>query len=444
MDEIISRADARAMAPVRTRGSGKTLHDVTPQQVLQAALASGDPGIVFQPIMDLASGIVTGYEALSRFHSLDGMAPDLVFAEAHRQGAGHDLETLAVAKAIEASTSRPENTVLSLNVSPSTLLTEQFMAVLPVDLTGLQIEITEHEKITDKDRVLSVLRVLRHRGAAIAVDDLGEGYAGLQQLMMLEPDVLKLDRSLVSRAHEVPAKAALIEAISRYALRTGTRVCAEGVECLEELRLLADLDVGEAQGWVIGRPSTTFEQADRAARRACISALSMILEVGDPTEAGDPDLAGVLSRIATIESLDELARLMGWVSALLGCAKTALSVFDPASQTVEAVQPNAWLPNGRRFSLSDFPLTDEVLRRNVVAQVVAGSPGADEAESEFLKHDGFGALLMVPVYSGSHPVGLLECYATAALPWTRHQIRTIRCVAAVTGPVLRNLAQRPR
>ena len=223
--------------------------------------------------------------------------------------------------------------------------------------------------------------------------------------MTLEPDVLKLDRSLVTRAHEHPAKAALIEAISRYALRTGTRVCAEGAECLEELRLLADLDVGEAQGWVIGRPSTTFEQADKAARRACISALSMILEVGDPTEAGDPDLAGVLSRIATTESLDELARLMGWVSALLGCAKTALSLCDPATQTIEAVLPDAWLPNGRRFNLSEFPLTDEVLRRNVVAQVVAGAPGADEEESAFLKHEGFGALLMVPVYSGPRSGG---------------------------------------
>jgi EAL domain-containing protein (putative c-di-GMP-specific phosphodiesterase class I) len=431
------------MAPVRTRGAKATLGDVARQQVLRSALASGDPGIVFQPIMDLASGIVTGYEALSRFPSFDGMAPDLVFAEAHREGGGHDLETVALAKAIKAGAARPENTVLSLNVSPSTLLTPQFMAVLPHDLSGMQIEITEHEKIFNQDRVLSIIRQLRRRGAAIAVDDLGEGYAGLQQLMTLEPDVLKLDRALVSRAHELPAKAALIEAIARYALRTGTRVCAEGVECLEELRLLADLDVDEAQGWVIGRPAGTFEQADKAARRACISALSMILEVGDPTEAGDPDLAVVLSRIATTESLDELARLMGWVSALLGCAKTALSLCDASSQTIEAVRADAWLPNGRRFALSEYPLTEEVLRRNVAAQVVVGSPGADEAESTFLKHDGFAALLMVPVYSGAHPVGLLECYSTAALPWTRHQIRTIRCVAAVTGPVLSNLAQRP-
>jgi EAL domain-containing protein (putative c-di-GMP-specific phosphodiesterase class I) len=442
MAEIISEADETGMAPVRSGGSGDTLSDVARQRVLKRALGSGDPEIVFQPIMDLASGIVTGYEALSRFPSLDGMAPDLVFAEAHREGDGHELETLALAKAIEAGAARPPNTTLSLNISPSTLLTQQFLNVLPADLAGTQIEITEHEKISDKDRVIAVLRLLRRRGATIAVDDFGEGYAGLQQIMTLEPDVLKLDRSLVTRAHEHPAKAALIEAISRYALRTGTRVCAEGVESLEELRLLADLDVSEAQGWLIGRPLATFEQADTTARRACISALSMILEVGDPTEAGDPDLAGVLSRIATTESLDELARLMGWVSALLGCAKTALSLCDPASQTIEAVLPDAWLPNGRRFTISDFPLTDAVLRRNVVAQVVAGSPGADEAESTFLKHECFGALLMVPVYSGSDAVGLLECYSTAALPWTRHQIRTIRCVAAVTGPVLRNLGQR--
>ena len=58
------------MSPVRTRGSGQALRDVERQQAFRSALASGDPGIVFQPIMDLASGIVTGYEALSRFPSL--------------------------------------------------------------------------------------------------------------------------------------------------------------------------------------------------------------------------------------------------------------------------------------------------------------------------------------------------------------------------------------
>ena len=92
------------------------------------------------------------------FPPSDGMPPDLVFAEAHRAGAGHDLETLALAKAIEAGAARPANTVLSLNVSPSTLLTPQFVKVLPKNLTGMQIEITEHEKISDKERVLSVLR----------------------------------------------------------------------------------------------------------------------------------------------------------------------------------------------------------------------------------------------------------------------------------------------
>lgn len=427
------------MAPVRGLPAGPAVDEAHAQRRLSHALAAGDPGIVFQPIMDLASGLITGYEALSRFPALGGVPPDAVFAEAHRQGRGHDLECLALAKAMERGTARPDSTHLSMNISPSTLLTRQFLDVLPDDLAGLQFEVTEHEQISDQTDVLAALRGLRRRGASVAVDDVGEGYAGLQQLMALEPDVLKLDRSLVASAHEHPAKAALIEAISRYAQRTGTRVCAEGVEHLEELRLLADLDVTQAQGWVVGRPAAEFQEPDDRARRACASALSMILEVGDPTSTGDPDLAGVLSRIATIETLDELARLMSWVAALVGCAKTELSLCDPAYDTLEAVLPGAWLPEGRRYRIADFPLTGTVLRRNVVAQVVAGAPGADPAESRLLVEEGFRSLLMVPVYSRDQPVGLIECYLSGQLPWSRHQIRTMRCVAAVTGPVLANL-----
>ncbi len=146
--------------------------------------------------------------------------------------------------------------------------------------------------------------------------------------MSLEPEVLKLDRSLVQRLHERPAKAALVEAIARFARRTGTRVCAEGVETLDELHHLADLDVAQAQGWAIGRPSADFREAAPAARLTCATALSRILEVGDPTDVGAPDLASVLSRMAATTELDELARLMSWVAALVACAKTELSFCD--------------------------------------------------------------------------------------------------------------------
>jgi EAL domain-containing protein (putative c-di-GMP-specific phosphodiesterase class I) len=438
----MSRTDVKAMGPVRALAGDADVEDAGRPRLVTDAVAMGDPAIVFQPIMDLASGLVTGYEALSRFPHLGNAAPDLVFAAAHRTGDGDDLESLAVAKAIEAGADRPANSVLSLNVSPSTLLTRQFHDVLPYDMTGLQLEITEHEQIADRDDVITSLRRLRRRGALVAIDDVGEGYAGLQQLMALEPDVIKLDRSLVQNLHDHPAKAALVEAVSRYARHTDTRVCAEGVEHLEELHLLADLDVTAAQGWAIGRPSAGFADADTAARRTCSNALSLILAVGDPMNSGDPDLASVLSRIATTQSLDDLALLMSWVAALVGCAKTELSFVDDRMTYLEAVLPGAWVPEGRRFRISDYPVTRQVLQGNVVAQVIADAPGADDAESRFLRDEGFGSLLMVPVHSGSRAVGLIECYLSSSLPWSRHQIRTMRCVAAVTGPVLENLRHR--
>jgi EAL domain-containing protein (putative c-di-GMP-specific phosphodiesterase class I) len=432
------------MAAVRAVQAEQTVDGTQPRPELARALAGGDPVIVFQPIMDLASGLVTGYEALSRFPRLGGIAPDVVFAQAHRQGRGHDLETLAIVKALESGSARPPSTVLSLNVSPSTLLTRQLHDVLPEDLHGLQLEITEHEQVADQEHTLSLLRELRHRGATVAVDDVGEGYAGLQQLMALEPDVIKLDRSLVTDVDHDAARAALIEAVSRFARGTGARVCAEGVERLEELRLLADLDVTQAQGWAIGRPTVTFADAAEEARTTCAAALSKILEIGDVKDSAHPDLAGVLSRIATTESLDELARLMSWVAAMLGCDKTQLSFCDDRLEYVEAVLPHAWVPEGRRFRVEDYPVTREVLEGNLVAQVITGVPGADAAESRLLHEDGFGSLLMVPVYGGRRPVGLLECYLASHRPWTRYQIRTMRCVAAVVGPVLTNLLRSER
>lgn len=440
----MSCADALLMAAVHAPAGARVALPRAELQQLLDGLAAGDPVIVFQPIMDLASGLVTGYEALSRFPNLGDLPPDEVFALAHRHGRGADLEVLAVAKAIEAGQARPETTVLSVNIGPSTLLTRQFLDVLPADLTGLQFEITEHEHISQPHHVVEVLRRLRRRGAKVAIDDVGEGYAGLQRLMALEPDVLKLDRSLVQSLHEHPAKASLIDAVSRYARRTGTRVCAEGVERMEELHLLADLDVTQAQGFAVGRPDRGFADAEPAARRTCASALSMILEVGDPSDTGDPDLASVLSRIATVQSLDELARLMSWVAALVGCDRTNLSFCDEDVSYVEAVLPHAWVPEGERYAVADYPVTKDVLSRNVVAQVVLGAAGADDAESAFLEQDGFGALLLVPVVSGRRAVGLIEAFQTASQPWSRHQIRTMRCVAAVTGPVLENLlAQLP-
>ena len=113
-----------------------------PGDRLRAALAAGDPVMLFQPILALSTGLVTGWEALARFPHLDGLAPDVVFAAAHAEGLGHDLEALAVAKALELAAGRPAGTTLSVNSSPSTLGSRALLDVLPDDLSGIQVEVT--------------------------------------------------------------------------------------------------------------------------------------------------------------------------------------------------------------------------------------------------------------------------------------------------------------
>jgi EAL domain-containing protein (putative c-di-GMP-specific phosphodiesterase class I) len=224
---------------------------------------------VFQPILDLTTGQVAGYEALSRFPTLPDLAVDAVFALAREMGHGYRLEMLAVLKALRAGAGRPAGTVLSVNLSPSSLCHPALLETLPRDLHGLQVEITEHEEIERIDVFAARLDLLRERGVRIAVDDVGEAYAGLQRVMRIRPDLLKVDRSLVAGVHRQPAQAALLEAVVHFAARTGALVCAEGVETADELAVLADLDVAFGQGFFIGRPGPRFGGPAPLVRRVC-------------------------------------------------------------------------------------------------------------------------------------------------------------------------------
>ena len=140
------------------------------------------------------------------------------------------------------------------------------------------IEVTEHEALAEDEAVREALRDLRERGARIAVDDAGAGYSGLKQLTQVQPDIVKLDRILTEGIHGDPARMALVESFVRFARRTGAIVCAEGIETLDELAALADLDVQWGQGYALGRarepvgqacPFTPPASAARGSTRRC-------------------------------------------------------------------------------------------------------------------------------------------------------------------------------
>jgi diguanylate cyclase (GGDEF)-like protein len=223
---------------------------------------------VFQPIVALASGEAVGYEALARFDGKPGLPPSWWFSQAHRFGLGAALEGQSVRAAL-AAPNRPAGTFLSINLSPSALGSSYVTEHLPRDLRGIVLEITEEERVLDVEGLQRDLEPLRARGARIAVDDAGEGYAGLQQVMSMRADIIKLDRALVADVDTDPAKVALIGSLVHFARSTAASICAEGIETLEELRVLIHLGVAYGQGWTLGRPAAVWPRVNAEAAGLC-------------------------------------------------------------------------------------------------------------------------------------------------------------------------------
>ncbi|MFL5885538.1 MAG: EAL domain-containing protein, partial [Thermoleophilaceae bacterium] len=203
----------------------------------------------------LASGRIFGYEALARFNSSIQRSTEALFHQAQRSGRGPRLEAEAIKVALEVGRSRPDGTYLSINFSPSAIGSSYVRSVLPDDLNDIVVEITEHELASEDGALEDGLADLRRRGARIAVDDAGAGYAGLKQVMRVQPDLIKLDRGLIEGVNFDSAKSALIEFFVLFARRVGAGVCTEGIETLEELQSLVQLGVGFGQGYLLGRPA---------------------------------------------------------------------------------------------------------------------------------------------------------------------------------------------
>src|SRR5690349_3408176 len=175
-----------------------------------------DLTLVFQPIVDLAAATIAGYEALSRFPGTAG--PDVWFAAAADAGVAAELEALAIGKALDAVPALPDNTFLTVNVSPHLLGTDPVQEALArrPDLRRVVVELTEHTPMDDLDGLTAATAALRERGALIALDDTGNGYAGLRQMAALRPQLVKLDRTLVSDADADPVRMALAEMVGEF------------------------------------------------------------------------------------------------------------------------------------------------------------------------------------------------------------------------------------
>ncbi len=217
-------------------------------------IAAGGPTVVYQPVRDLASLQVVGFEALSRFE--DGTEPDRWFARAATVGLGVELEVSAVSRALRRLPDVPGGAYIAVNVSAAAACSDELPDALEgVDLSSVVVELTEQTGVPDYAEMRARVAWLRERGGRVAIDDAGAGYAGLQRILEMSPDVIKLDRALVHDVAEDQARQAMVAAMTFFAGRTGAVLVAEGVETEDELDVLRSLGVPLGQGFHLGRPA---------------------------------------------------------------------------------------------------------------------------------------------------------------------------------------------
>lgn len=255
--EVLSRAAALIIEP----GVLKRAQDAKILDRVRPLIALGGPVVLLQPIVGLATRRRVGAEALSRFPQEWNRTPDVCFADAHGVGEGHRLEIQALRRAGDHLAD--VTGYVSMNASPATLLTPECSRTLKLlPLHRVVLELSEHDPVEDYDALKAVLAPLRAGGMRLAIDDVGAGFSSLRHIVITAPDVIKLDRSMVTGLDRDPVLQVVARSLVDLARATGAQVVAEGVETEAEAAALLKVGVGLGQGWLFDRATTVHELRD--------------------------------------------------------------------------------------------------------------------------------------------------------------------------------------
>jgi EAL domain-containing protein (putative c-di-GMP-specific phosphodiesterase class I)/DNA-binding NarL/FixJ family response regulator len=246
IEELAGLLHARRRGEERSRRREERVRHALEEDVVHA---------VYQPICTLA-GSTVGAEALARFRGPPARGPVRWFAEADEVGLLRDLELAAVRAALVGLPELPAHLFLAINVSPSTLCTAAFLRLIArSDGPRLVVEITEHARIDDYDALRETLDALRDFGVRIAIDDAGAGFASLRHILRLEPEFIKLDRTLIDGIESDRSRQALAAGLISFAEKIDATIVAEGIERSAEVEKLAELGVRYGQGFFFARPA---------------------------------------------------------------------------------------------------------------------------------------------------------------------------------------------
>jgi diguanylate cyclase (GGDEF)-like protein/PAS domain S-box-containing protein len=272
-DKLLRNAD---LALYRAKGDGRgTFRFFEPvmdlqmqtrrilEQDLRKALPAGEFELYYQPVVNLASQAVSGFEALIRWnHPLRGLvSPGTFIPLAEEIGFIVPMGEWVIREACATAAGWPGNSRVAINISAVQFRNPGLMQVIigalatsGLDPTRLEIEITESVLLQNKDTTLAVLHQLRALGVRIALDDFGTGYSSLTYLQCFPFDKIKIDRSFVKDITENTGSLNIVRAVAALASGMGMTATAEGVETREQLDSVTSEGCTEMQGFLFSRP----------------------------------------------------------------------------------------------------------------------------------------------------------------------------------------------
>lgn len=256
------------------------------------AIAEDEIRPAFQPLIELRTGQLSGFEVLARWRhrELGEIVPDDFIPEFERSGLVNELSRVLLEKAFSVPLFRERNLGLAINISPIQLLGSKLAEriaelaskfIFPLD--RLTIEITESALVDDLERARAVACELKDLECKLALDDFGTGYSSLRHLHALPFDELKIDRSFVSSMIEKRESRKIVAAVVGLGHSLGLTTVAEGVETEEQANMLVWLGCDLGQGWLYGRPAPAGDLARMVTATRPVGSAVLPMFSGDGT-----------------------------------------------------------------------------------------------------------------------------------------------------------------
>jgi len=219
----------------------------------------------FQPIVDVRTDTIFGYEALVRGVKENGelMYPDELFSKSKRNDLNFKLDKLCRESALKTAATKKISQKVFINFIPTSIYDPEFCLAstqkwanqLEFDPSQIIFEVVETELVKDQKHLKRILEFYREKGYKIALDDVGEGYSSLNMLIELQPDIIKVDRNIVDCIDTNTLKQSVYRALYNLAREHGIEVLAEGVETASELEMIKSIGVDYVQGYYFAKPS---------------------------------------------------------------------------------------------------------------------------------------------------------------------------------------------